>query len=178
MTSAEFKSALRLLLCSLLLLILTRIPGSRLPEVGALSLRLQALAARKIRSLRCEMRIPERGEAGALSLRLGTLDTRDVRSLRASESTGRANSTSLSDELLKSLDSDVSEKLLFELKLSRSDSLLYNWLPLALDMPIQQTILNPHVIAYELEAKDTHAPSICPISVSYTHLTLPTTPYV
>ena len=118
MTSAEFKSALRLLLCSLLLLTLTRIPGSRLPEVGALSLRLHALAARNIRSLRCEMRLPERGEAGALSLRLGNLDARDVRSLRASESIGCANSTSLSDELLKSLDPDVSEKLLFELKLS------------------------------------------------------------
>ena len=155
MTGAEFKSALRLLLCSLLLLILTRISGSRLPEMdeaGALSLRLRTLEARKIRSLRREMRLPEGGEAGALSLRLCTLDARIIRALRAAELIDRGdepsnsvcrpwvNSISLSGDELLSLDPDVSEKLLLEQKLSWSDS-LYIWLSLAFDIPIEHRIL-------------------------------------
>ena len=119
-------------------------------EAGALSLRLRTLEARKIRSLRREMRLPEGVEAGALSLRLCTLDARIIRALRAAEFIDRGDEPSnsvcrpwvnhLSGDELLSLDPDVSEKLLLEQKLSWSDS-LYIWLSLAFDIPIEHRIL-------------------------------------
>ena len=92
MTSVVFKFVLSLdsmccslLLCSLLLLIRAKSAGSFLPEtreVGALSLRLQALEARKIRPLLCVARLLDAGEAGALSLRLRILEASNIRALR------------------------------------------------------------------------------------------------